>query len=173
MIDDRRHVERTRLAVDDDLRFADRHVDLGAGLRYTVAVLLAGSYETVAPICSNIERNGIEDRAAAHQRRQDAPLLEDVGIGVDVTVVVENRNLPRGRSAEIRRRRAVCATGVACVSARRDTTCRSGPCAREQSPRERDCHDTMEESPWKYRRQRRAVSNSLAVRRLRTLLTNA
>ena len=78
LIDLGRNVERAALAVDDDFRLADGHLDVGAGLgdvdgfggrivRYRRAHLLE----------HRAERD--KDRAAAHERGEDAALLQFSG----------------------------------------------------------------------------------------------
>jgi hypothetical protein len=83
---DRRNVERTTFAVDDDDGFTDRNFDIGARLRYVNGTV------------SRIERyrrthllehraKWYENRAAANERSKHAILFVCVRLGIDMMIV--------------------------------------------------------------------------------------
>ena len=79
LVDHRRHVQWTRFAVDHDFGFADGTLTSAPAL-ITVAVLLPASYDTVAPICSNIERNGIKSVPLFTSAANTRPCLRTSGL---------------------------------------------------------------------------------------------
>jgi hypothetical protein len=86
LVDFGRYVERARFAVDDDFRLADRHLDVGAGLRNVDGFRRRIVRDRSTHLLEHrTQRN--KDRIPAHQGGQDATLFQFVGLRVDMLVV--------------------------------------------------------------------------------------
>ncbi len=96
LIHHRRNVEWTGLAVDRNFRLADGYFDVGARFGYIdgfgPGIVIHGSAHLFE---HGAQRN--KNSAAAHERSQNATLLEDVRFGIDMVIVEQNRYLSRRR----------------------------------------------------------------------------
>src|SRR5579871_6746006 len=83
----------------------------------TTAVLLAGSYDTVAPICSNIERSGIRIVPPRTSAAKTRPCLSTSGREYTWRSLYRIGICPEGGEPKFAGGVVVCATGVADVAA--------------------------------------------------------
>jgi len=92
LIHDRRNVQRTRFAVDDDLRLTDGNFNVGSRFGYVNGLARRVVRNGRAHLLEH-RAQGDEQGSALDQSRENSALLEDVGFAIYVVVVVKNRNL--------------------------------------------------------------------------------